>query len=130
MDRTKQQYGRCNHNCNYRSCGQPTMPCGCEKSCGQPTMPCDCDRTCGVVDNVTDGCVRPMPIQGHCGEETVCLDHESCPGTGRDRLAGMPLAMAYVPWQNFCNLYKECEAIYHGTIFADLDKDFYGVRCE
>ena len=55
-------------------------------------------------------------------------DH--CPEVVNDPLAGMPLGMAYVPWQRFCNLYEGCEALYHGTLFKDLDLDFYGVRGE
>jgi hypothetical protein len=48
---------------------------------------------------------------------------------GKDSLASMPLAMAYVPWQCFQNLYNCKEAFKHGTIFKELDLDFYGRRC-
>lgn len=58
------------------------------------------------------------------------MSKEDCSSLGKDEISGMPLAMAYVPWQRFCNLYEECEAIYHGTIFHDLDLDFCGMRCE
>lgn len=46
-----------------------------------------------------------------------------------DCLAEMPLAMAYVPWQKFQNLNSPKEAFMQGTIFQDLDFDFYGRRC-
>lgn len=36
----------------------------------------------------------------------------------------MPLAMAYVPWQEFENLYDLPCAYHRGTIFKDLDKPF------
>ncbi|MBE5960748.1 MAG: spore coat associated protein CotJA [Lachnospiraceae bacterium] len=39
------------------------------------------------------------------------------------------LAMAYVPWQPFQNVYEDAEAHDIGTIFADLNLDFYGRRC-
>nr|WP_243207112.1 spore coat associated protein CotJA [Mediterraneibacter hominis] len=38
----------------------------------------------------------------------------------------MPLAMAYVPWQKWQNIYEPCKGLSQGTIFQDLDKLFYG----
>lgn len=38
------------------------------------------------------------------------------------------LAIAYVKWQNFGNVYEAEEGFVHGTIFPDLDKPFYGRR--
>ncbi|HJB19395.1 MAG TPA: spore coat associated protein CotJA [Candidatus Bariatricus faecipullorum] len=38
----------------------------------------------------------------------------------------MPLAMAYVPWQNWRNLYDIHKGFTRGTIFEELDKPFYG----
>lgn len=43
-----------------------------------------------------------------------------------DELAGMPLAMAYVPWQTWCDIYASREGFSRGTVFAQLDKPFYG----
>ena len=36
------------------------------------------------------------------------------------------LAMAYVPWQEWGDLYDEELALQRGTLFADLDKPFTG----
>ena len=36
------------------------------------------------------------------------------------------LAMAYVPWQKWENIYCPDKGLKRGTIFADLDKPFYG----
>ena len=36
------------------------------------------------------------------------------------------IAMAYVPWQQFRNLYDLDRALQAGTIFAELDKPFTG----
>lgn len=36
------------------------------------------------------------------------------------------LAMAYVPMQKFGNLYSDSKGLQAGTMFADLDKPFYG----
>ena len=41
-----------------------------------------------------------------------------------------PLAMAYVPWQHFTQMYENLEKGYKaGTIFPELDKPFAGRRC-
>lgn len=36
------------------------------------------------------------------------------------------LAMMYVPYQRFENLYEPEKALSRGTLFADLDMPFYG----
>ena len=42
----------------------------------------------------------------------------------------MPLAMAYVPIQEFTSLYENLEeAFCQGTLFKELDKPFTGRRC-
>ncbi len=38
----------------------------------------------------------------------------------------MVLAMAYVPWQEWRDLYAEELALQKGTLFAELDKPFLG----
>lgn len=41
-----------------------------------------------------------------------------------------PVAMAYVPWQQFDKMYDDLEKAYcAGTIFPELDKPFTGRRC-
>ena len=41
--------------------------------------------------------------------------------------AGYPsLAIVYSPYQSFDNLFTPSEALCKGTIFAELDKSFYG----
>ena len=34
----------------------------------------------------------------------------------------MPVAMAYVPWQKWQDLYDPCKGLERGTIFKELDK--------
>lgn len=46
----------------------------------------------------------------------------------RNGLSGLPLAMAYVPWQSFNNTYEPCKALHTGTIFPELCKPFCGKR--
>ena len=43
-----------------------------------------------------------------------------------DPLYGMPLAIGYVPWQKWCKTYEPCEGLANGTIFPELDLQFYG----
>ena len=43
-----------------------------------------------------------------------------------DRLSGLPLAMAYVPWQRWRNVYDISKGFHRGTIFEELDKPFLG----
>lgn len=40
-----------------------------------------------------------------------------------------PVAMAYVPWQQWGELYEPDCALKQGTIFKELNKVFCGVRC-
>ena len=57
-----------------------------------------------------------------CCSRTNRLDY-----SGLDQL---PLAMAYVPWQHFTQMYENLEKGYKaGTIFPELDKPFTGRRC-
>lgn len=47
--------------------------------------------------------------------------------TVKDRLEGMPLAMAYVPWQRWQNIYDAEKGFCNGTIFQELNLPFCGV---
>lgn len=69
------------------------------------------DRSDNCVDRVTeDGCERERREQDF------------------DRF---PLAMCYVPWQCFRNLYEnEFVALDNGTLFKELDLRWYGRGCK
>ena len=43
-----------------------------------------------------------------------------------DPLASVPIAMAYVPWQSFREIYDFHKGLSRGTIFPELDKPFCG----
>ena len=43
-----------------------------------------------------------------------------------DAFCKMPVAMAYVPWQDWCNIYPLRKALCQGTLFGELDKPFLG----
>jgi len=42
-----------------------------------------------------------------------------------DKFDRFPLAMAYVPWQNWNEVYEIDKVLHKGTIFPELDKGFY-----
>lgn len=45
----------------------------------------------------------------------------------RDSYEDMPLAMAYVPWQRWQNIYDAEKGFCNGTIFQELNLPFNGV---
>lgn len=69
---------------------------------------------------------RPGPCQTPAGSAA-----DSCPvcPVGRadaDKLQGMEIAMTYVPWQTWTDLYDAEKGFSRGTIFEELDKPFQG----
>ena len=74
------------------------------------TMNCNCD--------MNEPCVQPR-MREECDNDC---------NRERDMLYGVPLTMAYVPWQNFECTYEPAQALKIGTIFPELDKPFYGRR--
>lgn len=64
---------------------------------------------------------------------TMVRDNDACSvvivNEEKDCLADLPLAMAYVPWQRFENLFNETDALRCGTIFKDLVFEFCKRRC-
>ncbi len=48
-----------------------------------------------------------------------------------DNQERFPIGMCYVPWQRFRNLYdNEFQALANGTLFKELDLDWYGRGCK
>lgn len=66
--------------------------------------------------------------QGVMGR-TVPTRYAECNHLKNDELAGMPLAMAYVPWQYWNQVYGPDCALEAGTIFPELVKPFVATRC-
>ena len=52
-------------------------------------------------------------------ERSGCSDRD-------DSLDGMPIAMAYVPWQSWRHIYEAGKGFHRGTIFEELDLPFKG----
>ncbi len=59
------------------------------------------------------------PMKHHMPKPRPCTDRN-------DPLAGMAIAMAYVPWQFMHETYEPDKALQYGTIFPELNKPFYG----
>lgn len=67
--------------------------------------------------------VQSMPAQS---SPDCCQKMDGCPDTHDHFPADMPIAMAYVPWQKWQEIYEPCRALESGTIFKELDKPFLG----
>lgn len=48
-----------------------------------------------------------------------------CPENANDEVRGMPIAMAYVPWQQWGDVYTAECALAHGTVFPELVKPWW-----
>lgn len=89
--------------CESRPCPRTTPECRESKPCSAP-----------VSEHYEPKCMMPKhKMQKPC----------HCP---HDALQDLPIAMAYVPWQRWQNLYEHCKGFQRGTIFEDLTKPFYG----
>ncbi len=101
-------------------------------SCTQPTPRRSSQQSCGgtreTIVTVQSSC---EPARKSC--EVPCRDFRepreaSCAVSDNyDALAGMPIAMAYVPWQIWRKIYDDEKAFCRGTIFEELDKPFRGM---
>lgn len=103
----RQNYGNTNRSRGSRSCTQNIRREG---------------HNCNCVDTRT---FKRQSEENNCScsEEQ---NHHSCAEECMENLCEMPLAMAYVPWQNWRNIYEICKGFQRGTIFAELDKPFLG----
>lgn len=89
-------------------------------------------NNCGCNRNVSP--YRPSPacedVLGGYTSNDDCERDEDFLGDGCDRNR-FPIGMCYVPWQCFRNLYEnEFTALANGTLFKELDFDWYGRGCK
>lgn len=68
-----------------------------------------------------NGCQQMMTTPS-CVCENVAVPVEHI-----DALVGLPIAMAYVPWQNWEKILCQEKALHVGTIFEELNKPFLGM---
>lgn len=67
--------------------------------------------------------------QCECREPYVGMPLPHCykkPYSVCDAVNTCPLAMAYVPMQQWCETYEPAEGLHRGTIFPELDLPFLG----
>lgn len=109
---------------------KPAMDCGCKSPEVRPGMDCGC-KSPEVRPGMDCSCKCPeVKGEGNCGVESMYREMKNNEACGKcDDMEGKALAMAYVPWQSFRKLYEVCEGFSKGTIFKELDLDFYGRRC-
>ena len=127
--------------CGGRSGARPSrpVPANVITPCGNPVVKCIDVQPVSVTPCCSD--VRPVPC---CSDVSPARPVPCCsdvigggiiigPGNrGCDKenvLSGLPVAMAYVPWQSYGNLYPMNQALRSGTLFRELDLDFAGRRC-
>ena len=69
------------------------------------------------------GCSQTPPVSVPDNTRPICQN------TGHicDELSNMPIAMAYVPWQEWRNIYEAEKGFHYGTIFEELNKPFRGI---
>lgn len=93
----------------------------------------------GSYGRSSSQCRNNEPVCGDiCGghvREDMCEKHVHEDTCERGKYDGdfdrFPLAMCYVPWQCFRNLYEnEFEALANGTLFKELDLKWYGRGCK
>lgn len=69
---------------------------------------------------------QPYRIQRFGSGNTQCGAGRTSPYSDMtmEELSKLPLAMAYVPWQNWGETYDSAKALCRGTIFPQLDLPF------
>lgn len=100
----------------------PPMP---EKVCPAkcPAMPCPSGNKWEAPMTCPDSYVRPARRKRP--EMPMC----NPPAMPYENIDQFPVAMAYVPWQQWQQVYSVETAINRGTIFPDLDKPFIMEGC-
>jgi len=106
------------------------MDCGCKKPEVKPDMDCGCKKP-EVMSGMDCDCKKEEKKEDYCGctVESMYREVKKHGVCCEEDMPGKALAMAYVPWQSWRKLYEVCEGFSKGTIFKELDLEFYGRRC-
>ena len=90
---------------------------------------CNCNQNYGYNEQrrtLYDDTGRSMEIECVCSaKEKKCDKKDAMKKLGD----AFPVVMAYVPWQQWGDLYNPDRALKEGTLFKDLNKIFCGMRC-
>ena len=101
----------------------PAAPCG--RTAPTPAPAASCGRTAPApAPAASCGRTAPAPEAGRCSRGTSAPMFPGMPNCERK-----PLAMSYVPTQQWTEPYELCQAIQCGTIFPELYKPFLIGRC-
>ncbi len=87
--------------------------CNCRTPYYRNRMPNNCQSINNSCQNFNNSCRK---------------QHDEC-GHTRDGVDDMPLAMSYVPWQNWKETYETCKALSIGTIFPELNLPYLERSC-
>ena len=74
---------------------------------------------------INDNAGRSMEVECVCKVSKNCHKNDPMEKLGDE----FPLVMAYVPWQQWGDMYDAECGLMQGTIFKDLNLEFCGVRC-
>lgn len=106
---------------------------------------CDCKKSnacdCQPVYKKSDSCgCQPMSKKGAYKKSYSCdcplrgsyrKENNECAPTFACEVDSLPLAMAYVPYQEWnCNVSNACQGLCDGTIFPELVKPFICTPCD
>ena len=115
----------CQNNMRYSRQGNMySARAGYNMACNSSRMDSGVQRrmnsnTCGFKTECSQECRKTE----ECNRRE---EKKSCGCHREDSLSGLPLAMAYVPWQEWRKIYDVCEGFHRGTIFEELDLPFRG----
>lgn len=124
MNPSDSRNGRNPMNTNCRPPVKPVCP-----NCQDRDYPIK--SGCASYKNMGVSCrvMKPEPRQKTCDcnppHDKHCHKHDPMEQLGRQ----FPTVMAYVPWQQWGDLYDADCALREGTIFKELNQIFCGVRC-
>ena len=120
---------RQNNCCSGRS-GKPNViitPTGCNAA-PVPASPCCNAISAASCCNVAS--VQPLSCCNDGAAEAVIVGGSTDAACNKEIvLRDFPIAMAYVPWQDYGNICAPPQALKNGTIFRELDLDFAERRC-
>lgn len=89
----------------------------------RPSGGCGCGNAQNDMDDQNADCCKCKP-GGEVQTDNSCT---SC--ANDNKLKGLPLAMAYVPMQEWEDIYDDENALVHGTLFKALDLPWYQSSC-
>lgn len=79
----------------------------------------------GYTNSCNTNCQKPMASGPSCAfpcrnrqmPDNYCPKKEECP---KEMMYDFPLAMAYIPWQKWRNVYDAGKGLENGSIFGEL----------